>query len=214
MDEYTLELDAQEEVPIPYAPKADFVKSLLNFDSADLDMEEQQPEVFLLNKTCELKKWSFSGRLPRYFVEHWVELCLVGPERFSYRVLNARAHRHMSLTMDHLMTAIQQSLHVVNTYQTDLPRFLKELFIAYDILHKEAGDEVALAEVYDWIYHRHPRYKREQFGLDLNRLLASGALEHDGKLCTLTPAEKGSKDTFFLYDEDKMRVSMASLSFK
>ena len=206
-----------DEIPIPYAPKVDWVKALLSFDSDDLDLETEEtqaPELFLLEKACELNQWSYSGKPPRYFVQGWVELCLVGRERFLYRVLNARSHNHKNLTLDDLITAVKQSLHLVNTYQTDVGRFLKEIFTAYDVLHKEDGDDVALAAIYEWVYHRHPRYKREQFGLDLNRLLASGKLEYDGKTCYLIPAEKSNKDSFYLYDEDKMRVVMGHLSFR
>lgn len=206
-----MNLESPKDLPRP--SHVDLVQNLLSFDSQDLELEEGNADVFLIEKACELNQWVLQGSEPRFFIQNWVEVLTLGSEQLSYRILNARAHQHAPLTLNDIIAAIKQALKQVDAYQTDLEKFLKELYMAYDILCKSPGEAVPLKDIYEWIYHRHPRYKREQFGLDLNRLVESNYSHHKNFVYNLESSEDASKDYFYVYDEDQMRVTMKALKF-
>lgn len=187
---------------IPYAQSPDLIQSLLSFDGLDLDMEQgQNPSYFLLTKVCELKKWPLSGNFPRFLVAAQVEVTLSLKNKAFCRILNARSHTPLDpLTLEGLQSQIAQDLAVAQAWKTDPPAFLSQLFEHYQSLCSADGEPVLLSEIYQALSHRKPTYRREYFGLDLNRSLNSGRSKNKSHALSVLPAPQRQSQSFYVVD--------------
>ncbi|MGE3727638.1 MAG: hypothetical protein AB7I41_18915 [Candidatus Sericytochromatia bacterium] len=187
---------------IPYAQSQDLIHNLLGFDGLDLDMAQgQNPEQFLLGKACELKKWKISGEYPRFFVENQVEVTLSLKNKGFCRIINARSHTPLDpLTLDGLQVQIAADLALAAAWKSDPQAFLSALFDQYQMLCSSDGEPVLLSEIYQALSHKRPAYRREYFGLDLNRCLNSGRTKNKTHALSVLPANQRQTQSFYVFD--------------
>lgn len=161
-----------EDQEIPQAESPDLISALLSFGAVELS---DAGAGLLLEKACALRRWHLWGAHPRFFVNQWVEVVLVGAEQAHCRLLNAATHVAINpLTLDALLKLIAAQLHQVESHQT-APDFAGRLLAAYDSL-AEHHDEVPLHQLYLHLKRQQPAYRRESFGLDLFYALEKGLL--------------------------------------
>lgn len=188
---------------IPYAQSGDLIQALLDFDAEALEMVEvgQNPELFLLRKACELKQWPLSGEFPRFFIAQQVEVTLTRKNRGFVRILNARSHTALApLTLDGLQQEISACLKQAQAWKTNPQTFMGQLFETWLKLRSSTSAPVPLSAVYQQLSLRSPGYKREYFGLDLNRCLNSGLIRNSTHLLSVTPATADQGQGFFVFD--------------
>ncbi|PIQ27020.1 hypothetical protein COW36_16080 [bacterium (Candidatus Blackallbacteria) CG17_big_fil_post_rev_8_21_14_2_50_48_46] len=188
---------------IPYAQSGDFVKALMSFDAEDLDMGESEvsSELFLLKKICELKKWPVSGDYPRFYISQKVEVTLTRKNKAFCRVLNARSHETLEpLSMEGLQEAINACFKQVASWKTNAQAFMKQVFELYSEFRSSDGAPVALADLYQALYHQKPGYRREHFGLDLNHCLNSGLTRNQSHYLSVIPATSRQGQSFYVFD--------------
>ncbi|MBF2054107.1 MAG: hypothetical protein IGS03_11710 [Candidatus Sericytochromatia bacterium] len=171
----------REAEAIPSYESPDLVSALLSFGAADLSASGGGVDL-LLEKACAIRQWQLGGSHPRFVVNHWVEVMLVGADQAHCRVLNAATHVTLRpLTLDNLLKTIGQQLQQVEAHQT-APDFAQRLMAAYDLLAEEvasAGEglpEVPLHQIYLYLKQQQPTYARMHFGLDLFYALENGLL--------------------------------------
>ncbi len=195
-------VDHPEDQEIPYAQSQDLIHNLLGFDGLDLEMEQgQNPELFLLRKACELKKWKLSGEYPRFFVQNQVEITLSLKNKGFCRIMNARSHTALDpLTMDGLQIQIAADLAQAAAWKSDPPAFLNQLFEQVQLLCNADGEPVLLSEIYQELSHKRPAYRREYFGLDLNRSLNSGRTKNKSHALSVLPASQRQTQSFYVFD--------------
>lgn len=159
----------------------DLVSALLSFGAADLSAGSGGVGL-LLEKACAIRGWQLGGSHPRFVVNHWVEVLLMGADQAHCRVLNAATHVTLRpLTLDNLLKTIAQQLQQVETHQT-APDFADRLQVAYDQLADAAASqgegptEVPLHQLYLLLKQQQPAYARDHFGLDLFYMLENGLL--------------------------------------
>lgn len=191
-----------EDQEIPYAQSQDLIHNLLGFDGQDLGMAQgQNPELFLLRKTCELNKWKLSGEYPRFFVQNQVEVTLSLKNKGFCRVINARSHTSLDpLTLDGLQVQIAADLALADAWKTDPQVFLKGLFAQYQLLCNTEGEPLLLSEIYQELSHKRPAYRREHFGLDLNRSLNSRRTKNKTHALSVLPASQRQTQSFYVFD--------------
>lgn len=172
MDTYTTDAETGEEIEIPIAESPDLIASLLSFDPAELAGRGERPEDLLVHKACELKDWRVEGQHPRFLVEGWIEVFVTGQLQGYGRILNSRAHIHLTpFTLDTLLTELGKLTAYLDRHTTP-EDFIPWLIAAYDELAEGPSKDIGLQDLYRLINSRQPAYRREAFGLDLGRTLA------------------------------------------
>lgn len=187
--------------PIPYAQSRDLVTALLDFDAEVLeDMGVGSlPELFLLQKACALKAWALQGEFPRFFIAQQVEVVMTCKNRAFVRLLNARSHKALHpLTLEALQREISACLQEAHAWQTKPEVFLDSLFKAWQALSTTPAASVPLSAIYQYLYQ--PGYRREYFGLDLNRCLNSGLTRNRTHFLSIIPATASAGQAFFVFD--------------
>ncbi len=148
----------------------DLMAALLDFDASELAEAGVCGQEILLRKAAEIKGWSLSGSHPRFYINDWVEIVLMGKGRALARLLNGRQHHELKpLSLHHLFQAVPQLLHKIEAHQTpsSFPEHLQNAMAELD----SGQQSIPLNALFTELKTRQLDYSREAFGKDLSYAL-------------------------------------------
>jgi len=181
----------------------DLVSAILSFEAEELAQTGRLSEDVLLEKACELWNWSLTGQHPRFVINHWVEVLVMGARQAHCRILNSRTHLSLRpLTFDNLHKTVLNLLQKVEAHIT-APHFEELLLAAYEDL-SDNGPEVKLHDLFLWLQARQPQYQREDFGLDLFYVLENGLLAE--RTPSLLTGQALKKELYHLPDPNGVQI--------
>ena len=194
--------DAVFELPEVHSPS--LVDALLQFDAKELCGEGDIPAHVLIAKAAEIKAWKVKANHPRYLINRWVELTVSSTAYAHCRLLNSRTHIHLRpLCLEQLFSAVDSLKTEFLAYKTP-PHRLASLTQAYDRLMEEHEGTLPLHELFLSLQRRKPRYRREEFAIDLFRFIKNGHL--DGRPVQLhQDPQAPKKDGYLIWVGKKLK---------
>lgn len=185
------------EMPDLKANSPDLMAALLDFDASELAEAGVSGEEMLLRKAAEIKGWSLSGTHPRFYLNDWVEIVLMGKGRGVIRLLNGRQHHELKpLSLHQLFQTVPRLLSKIEAHHTpsSFPEQLQNAMAELDTGKQSIG----LNTVYNALKTQQLDYSREAFGKDLAYALV---YPPEGTQITPTPATGASLDRFWVVGE-------------